>query len=311
MMKKTREEILTNTFVVSAVAFICCVLWGSAFPTIKIGYQLFKIQSADTASQILFAGTRFTIAGILSILIFSCTGRKMLIPKKESYTKIVKLCMFQTVGQYFFFYVGLAHTSGVKASIIEAVNVFCVIVVSCMILRTEKLSAEKCIGSVIGFSGVVLVNIAGATGDMAFNLVGDGSIFMSAVMYAMSSVFMKRYSKEENPVVLSGYQFIVGGLIMVAGGLIAGGKLTTVNPKGLMILIYLSLVSAVAYSLWSMLLKYNDASRVAIFGFVNPVFGVILSAILLGESDNINIYCVISLILVCFGIYLANKESKL
>ena len=53
---------------VLALAALCCFLWGSATPAIKIGYQLFSIDSADTSSIIVFAGTRFLLAGILVVL---------------------------------------------------------------------------------------------------------------------------------------------------------------------------------------------------------------------------------------------------
>ena len=73
-------------------------------------------------------------------------------------------------------------------------------------------------------------------------------------------------------------------------------------------LIYLALVSAVAYSLWGMLLKYNPISRVAVFGFMNPVFGVILSAWLLREgAQSLGPVSLVSLVLVCAGIYIVNK----
>lgn len=74
-------------------------------------------------------------------------------------------------------------------------------------------------------------------------------------------------------------------------------------------LIYMALISAVAYSLWGILLKYNPVSKVAVFGFMNPVFGVILSAILLKESDSLGAMCLLSLVLVCIGIYIVNMRN--
>ena len=76
-------------------------------------------------------------------------------------------------------------------------------------------------------------------------------------------------------------------------------------------LIYLALVSAVAYSLWGMLLKYNPISRVAVFGFMNPVFGVILSAWLLREgAQALDPVSLVSLVLVCTGIYIVNSRER-
>ena len=304
---KANENIMTKTLVVWLGALLCCALWGSAFPCIKIGYRLFDIPSDAVATQILFAGLRFTLAGVLALLIGSVLSRRWLIPKKGSGVKIVKLCMLQTVAQYLFFYVGLAHTSGVRASIIEGVNVFIAILVASLIFHQEPLTARKMIGSVIGFAGVVLVNLTGDAGAGGFALLGDGCIVLSTVAYAFSSVYLKRYSKEEDPVVLSGWQFVLGGLIMIACGLLFGGQLTVVTPAGLAMLAYLAVVSAVAYSLWGVLLKYNPISRVAVFGFMNPVFGVILSAIFLREAGSLGIMCILSLVLVCGGIYIVNR----
>lgn len=60
------KKLLTKTPVVCGLAIICCLLWGSAFPCIKIGYQMFNIPSGAVGSQFLFAGIRFTLAGILT-----------------------------------------------------------------------------------------------------------------------------------------------------------------------------------------------------------------------------------------------------
>lgn len=304
-----KEQFMQKTIVIWLGAMICCALWGSAFPCIKIGYQMFAITSKDVASQILFAGCRFTLAGILTILIGSGLGRSLLLPGRRSLGKIFKLSMLQTVLQYLFFYVGLANTTGVKASIIEGVNVFLAILVASLLFRQENLTWKKIVGCMIGFAGVVLVNLNGNGIELSFRLNGEGFILLSTIAYAFSSVYLKKYSKEENPVVLSGWQFTVGGIIMMICGLAAGGRLTKWSFSGMAMLIYMALISAVAYSLWGILLKYNPVSKVAVFGFMNPVFGVILSAILLKESDSLGAMCLLSLVLVCIGIYIVNMRN--
>lgn len=63
-----------------------------------------------------------------------------------------------------------------------------------------------------------------------------------------------------------------------------GGRLGHMSAKAFLMLLYLAFVSAAAYSLWAVLLKHNPVSKVAIFGFMNPVCGVLLSTILLDEK---------------------------
>ena len=72
----------------------------------------------------------------------------------------------------------------------------------------------------------------------------------------------------------------------------------------------MAMISAVAYSLWGILLKYNPVSRIAVFGFMNPVFGVILSALLLGENNQaFSLYGLAALVLVSLGIFLVNRRD--
>lgn len=293
---------------VCLLAMLCCFLWGSAFPCIKIGYELYRIGADQTASQILFAGVRFTLAGVLVVLISSIAQRRLLVPKKTSWGMIVKVSMCQTVLQYLFFYVGLAHTTGVKGSIIEGSHVFFSILIASLFFHQEKLTGAKALGCIIGFAGVVLVNLTGdgLSGGIALN--GEGFLLLACIAYATSSVLIKTYSQRENPVTISGYQFILGGVIMMIVGAAAGGSLHAVSTRSYFMLLYLAMISAVAYSVWGIILKYNPVSKVTVFGFMTPVFGVILSAIFLGEAGSIPwMQCAGALVLVCGGIYIVNR----
>jgi drug/metabolite transporter (DMT)-like permease len=305
-----KEKFMQKTIVVWLGAFFCCLLWGSAFPCIKIGYRLFDIPADGTATQILFAGIRFTLAGIIALILGSIMNKKFLLPKRSSMGNVVRLSMLQTVIQYIFFYVGLANTTGVKASVIEGVSAFVAILVASLLFKQEKLTSRKIIGCIIGFIGVVMVNVSGNSMDLSVSFTGEGFILISTVAYAFSSIYIKRYSESENPVVLSSWQFIVGGVIMVICGLAAGGRIENWTSSGIAMLLYLAMVSAVAYSLWGILLKYNPVSKVAVFGFMNPVFGVILSAILLREEGSLSLISIVSLVLVCIGIYIVNAGKK-
>lgn len=306
---KQKEELLQKGWVVALLAMICCFLWGSAFPCVKIGYGLFSIAAEDIASQILFAGARFTLAGLLTIAIGSVLSRRVLVPQRSSWGMVLRLCLAQTVIQYLLFYIGLANTSGVKASIIEASNVFLSILISALIFHYEKLGIGKILGCLLGFAGVVLINLNGTGIDGSMALMGEGFIFLSTLSYALSSVLIKKYSQNENPVTLSGYQFTMGGIIMAAVGLLMGGKLQGFTAASTLLLVYMALISAVAYSLWGILLKHNPVSKVAVYGFMNPVFGVILSAVLLKEQNQaFTVQGLISLVLVCIGIYVVNRD---
>lgn len=304
---------LSKPYMLIPFALLCCFLWGSAFPAVKTGYSLFGIGAEDSYSQILFAGMRFALAGVLVVLFGSLSSRKLLVPKNGAeIMHCAVLSVFQTVVQYTAFYIGLAHTSGVKSSVLVSVNVFLSLIISAVIFRFERLTAQKLIGTVIGFAGVVIINLGSGGFGGGFALNGEGAIIISSLAYSVSSVLIKKYSSKENPVMLSGWQFFIGGLIMIVFGAAAGGRINAeFSFKTVIILIYLALISAVAYTVWGILLKYNPVSKVSVMGFMNPVFGVLLSAVILGETaEAFNFKNLLALLLVCAGIYIVNSKFK-
>ena len=300
---------LNKPVVMWLVAALCCLLWGSAFPTIKLGYELFKIEKSDVFSIILFAGIRFFFAGVLTVIIFSLIEKKPLLPSKSSYKKIAVLSVFQTVLQYVFFYLGLAYTSGARGSIINASSVFFAIFISSVIFKFEKLKINKIIGSLLGFTGVIIVSLD-AFKTSENGILGEVLILLSSVAYAFSSNFMKLYSKDENPAMLSGWQFILGGLFMSVFAFVLGGRIHFYDFRCVLILAYLAFLSGTAYSLWSILLKYNDVSKVAVCSFMIPVFGYTLSMLITDSVKTNYLLSLISLVFVVTGVIIVNSYKN-
>ena len=172
------------------------------------------------------------------------------------------------------------------------------------------MTGRKIAGCVLGFAGVVVINLMGNSLDMGFNLTGEGFVLISQLSYGMSTVLISIYSKKISPVVLSGTQFTMGGILLFVTGILMDGHLEHITFASSLLILYLALVSAVAYTLWSVLLTYNPVSKVAIFGFVNPLCSVMLSALVLGEvRQAFNLGSLIALVLVCVGIYVVNCKK--
>ena len=201
-------KVFTTPLIIVLGALLCCALWGSATPFIKMGYKvMFEGGKPDVYSTILFAGIRFAAAGFITVLLYSIARRKVLYPKKENLGKVAIIAAFQTVIQYFFFYVGLANTSGAKGTIISGSSSFFAIFISSLIFKQEKLTVKKVVACVVGFAGIIAVNLNGL--DFSMNFTGDAFVLFSAMSLAFSSVLIKIFSKSEDPVVISGYQFIL------------------------------------------------------------------------------------------------------
>ncbi len=319
----TKTSAFAKTPVLVPLAMLCALLWGGAFPAIKIGYQVLAIGASDSARQILFAGVRFTLAGILAWIIGSLLNRRPLIPRRGAWHKVFILCLAQTAVQYFFFYIGLAHTTGVRASILTGMASFLSLLFTVWIYHSEPLTARKVLGCLIGFGGVVLIETGGTGLTGGFHLLGDGMLVISTICSALSSVFLKRFTKDEEPFTMTSWQFFFGGLMLTAAGsvlcriqhgkvmLFAAAQESGQLGKGILVLLVLAGISAVAYSVWGVLLKHNPVSKVTVFNCLIPVFGTLLSLWLLRESASQPLWVILcSVLLVAVGTLLVQYRNQ-
>ena len=306
-----KQSKLARPLIAALLACLCNLLWGSAIPFINLGYRLFDIQSGQTATQILFAGCRFFLAGALTILLASIPQKRLVRPAKANWPNVVKLGLVQTVAQYVFFYIGVANTASVKASLIQGLGAFVSILIASYIFRSERMNKLKWLGGVVGFIGVAIVNLDGSGIDASMSLTGEGALILSMCASACSAGLIKRYGQKEDPVAMSGWQFMFGGLVMILGGLAAGGRFHTVSLGAVGVLLYLAMLSAVAYTIWALLLRVNPVSRVAVYMFLQPIFGVLLGIIMLGSAaDAPLVRYGIALVLVCLSIYVVGKGQQ-
>jgi len=312
MLIKDKEKFFTKPLVVCVCAVFCCLLWGSAFPCVKLGYKLFKIDTSNSFSLILFAGMRFTLSGVFVIIFGSITQKRFLAPKPRNIWRVTVVALFQTILQYTFFYIGLANNTGVKSSVLNGLGVFFTIIAACFIFRTEKFNLIKLAGCVLGFGGVILINLGGADGfSFSFSLKGEGFIIFSGLSSAIAAGFVKIFSKHEDTAALCGYQFFLGGIVLIIIGLCGGGKIPAISVGGAFMLLYLSFLSACAFTLQGFLLRYNPVSKIAVYKSTNPLFGAVFSAIILGESEQLlNWFALVAIALVCAGIFIINKFGE-
>ncbi|EJE53191.1 DMT(drug/metabolite transporter) superfamily permease [Acidovorax sp. CF316] len=294
--------------VLVAVALLCCLLWGSSYPAIKTGYAWFGIAKGDIPTQLVFAGWRFVGAGLILLAWAVASGRSIVALGTGAPRQLVVLGLAQTALQYVFFYVGVAHTTGVKASIMNATGTFFSVLLAHWVYHNDRLSHAKLWGCVVGFAGVMVVNLGRGSLDLDFTLLGEGFVVLAALVLAAASIYGKQVSQRMDSVVMTGWQLAIGGVALLAMGWGAGGSLTGFTPASTALLVYLALLSSAAFSLWSLLLKHNRVSQVTVFNFTVPVFGAGLSAIFLGEA-LLEWKNLVALVLVCAGIWLVTRDA--
>lgn len=308
--QKDAATFFTKPYVVCIGAILCCILWGSAFPCVKIGYTLFGVDTSHVPSIILFAGFRFTLAGLL-VITFGCIQQKrFVLPKKRNWWRVLLVCAFQAVAQYIFFYIGLANVTGVKGSVLNGLGVFFTILIACFLFRTEKFNLIKFAGCALGFCGVILINFGGEF-TFTFSILGEGFVILSGLSAAVAAGLVKIFSKHEDTTAICGWQFFIGGLILITVGASFGGKVAPTSPWAYPELLYLAFISSFAFTVQGYLVKYNPISKVAVYKSTNPLFGAVFSALFLGERDQLlNYFTLIAIFLVCAGIFIINKFGE-
>lgn len=306
MAGKNKEDIYRNQAVIVFLALTCCALWGSAFPCVKIGYEMLDIN--DTGSQILFAGCRFFLAGIFALVISGIMQKGFIKIKASSVPYIAGQGILQTTLQYIFFYIGMANTTGSKGSVINASNAFFSIITAHFFLKDEKINIRKVAGCITGFAGVILVNIKPGGFGMGFSFQGEGMILLCSAAYGISSVTLKKISERESPAAITAYQLLLGGAVLLVTGLLLGGRIEGFTVKAAALLVYMALLSTVAFNIWAELLKYNPVGKIAVYSFSIPVFGVASSALLLNEHA-LSLQNLAALVLVSTGIVIVNSHN--
>ncbi len=302
---KNQDSLFTHKKFVLLGAALCCLLWGSAYPAIKNGYDIFEIAADDLPGKIVFAGYRFIFAGLLLLIFALLQGKPICRLSGRQFTQLSVLGLTQTALQYIFFYIGLAFTTGVKGSIMNATGTFFSVLLAHFIYQNDRLSINKVLGCVLGFAGVMVVNVNSASLDFSFTWLGEGFVVLAAFIVSAASLYGKRISQTVDPTIMTGWQLGIGGVALTIGGWLTGGTLTFHSWESAAILSYLALLSSVAFALWSLLLKFNRVGMIAPFNFLIPVSGAVLSAIFLQESILEWRY-LIALLLVCVGIWRVN-----
>lgn len=304
-----KVSIFQKPVVIAILATCSCFLWGSAFPSLKVSYGLLGIADSPWAVKMQFAGYRFFLASLLifSFMILTRMDWKL---KRSDLFPLLTLGIFQTTIQYIFFYVGIGNTTGVIGSILTATGTFFSLILPHFYYKDDKLTLNKILGLVIGFSGVIFMNFGKDGFQSQFTFFGEGVLIISSLVGAAASIYAKETSADINPVKCNAYQMLFGSLIMILASLpLAKGNQIHFNLSSFPIFLWLAFISGAAYTLWYVLLKHNKVSKVSIFKFETPLWGSLLSALFIA-GESITGMTWVALCLTIGGIILVNLNER-
>lgn len=299
------EKIFQNKKTAILIALFCMLLWGSAFPVLKISYQELGIVPSDYMSKIYFAGLRFFLAGIIVIFYGKFITKEKVRFKDLDFKFLLLIGLIQTTFQYLFYYIALGNTTGIKASILQSASTFMMVLLAHFFFKDDKINRYKLIALLFGFLGIIVANISKGF-DMNFKITGEGFMLISSTLGAIGTIIVKKKGSKMSPIVMTCGQMILGSIILLIVGKLGMKGSLNWTPLSIGLLIYSGFISSTAFTLWYFLLKYNKAGEIAVYRLFIPIMGAMLSAIFIpGEGFTVNL--ISGLILVVIGIYILNR----
>lgn len=303
------KPLFERTFFIALLATFCCFLWGSAFPSLKISYQLLDIANSTWSVKMQFAGYRFLLASLL-IFIFMIFSKIPLKLKKSEVKPLLTLGLLQTTIQYIFFYVGVGNTTGVMGAILTATGTFFSLILPHFYYKDDKLNLQKTLGLLVGFSGIFVMNFGKGGLDSHWTLLGEGVLILSSLTGAIANIYAKEQSVKINPVKINAYQMLFGSLLMIVASFpLVGGNAIHFSIVSLPIFLWLGFISGASYTIWYTLLKHNKVTKVSIYKFQVPIWGSVLSSLLVA-GESLTKLTLISLFFTALGILLVNYDRS-
>ena len=184
-----------------------------------------------------------------------------------------------------------------------------IVIISLFLLPEDKISINTIIALIIGTAGIILVNSNQKMGS-GFKLTGEGFIFTSTFINAFASVLLRKYSKNSDPYILNGMVLLFGSLPLIILGRFLYINQVVINLKAFLMLFYGAFITATSFTIWTIVLQNHSANQFGVFKLFIPIFGSILSVIILGENFTIRLF--IGLILVLTGslVLMKGKNKK-
>lgn len=303
----TKQSIFQRPLWVVVFALTAAIAWGWAFPLIKVGFSAFGITADMTGSKMLFAGIRFAIAGLIVLSVARSSGRSFQTSRRIDWLFILAFALMNTTLHYFFFYVGMSHSEGSRAAILNSLSTFLVVLLACACFKSDKLTSRKILGCTVGFCGILALNLGGAESGQ-FTWLGDGMIILNAICGACANLMTRGLSRRIDIFVGTGYSLSIGGLLLIISGLVFGGTLPQINMLGIICLILLIAISALGFALYNKLLSCNPVGKVAIYNSLIPIVGTVTSCLCLGETFHMKYALAGGL--AALGIYIINKGKN-
>jgi len=282
------------------LAVVIHALWGGIAIAVKFGLLAFPPYWS--------AFIRF-VFGIVTIAVWCRYRGLRLMPTSEEWWPLFFISLLFTV-QIGLMNLGFDQTSGINGSILISTNPLFAAIFAHILIKSDSLTMLRSLGLILGFGGVVIAILSTATaGELIdFGTVGDWLCLLSAALLGFRLIASARIMARLDPFRLAMWQMILS-LPLFA---FAAVSFETINWEAFGLVPVLGLVyqgvvvAGIGFMVSFWLISRYPPSIMVSFGFISPVTGVLLSALLLNESLSWSVLLSVvllaaGLVLVCTG----------
>ena len=271
-------------------------IWGSSYVIIKAGLQY--------TTPVFFAALRALPAGLLILSLSAARSNSMPPPNRtlRDWALVSLLGVLCTAVFFWAMFVGTPLVGAGLAAVLINTQPFFVAAIAYFFL-SERFGWRKAINLLTGFAGVVLITWPKIEGGLSVDLFGITALLAGAFAFSVGMVLSKPLYRRLDLYWLTGWQLVVGGGVLLVLAFLFEDVSSTVWTAPLFAAVgYLSLVStAVASLLWFRLIRFHPVSVLASYGFLIPLFGIILARVFYNEEFTV--WSVSGMTLILAGIY--------
>jgi probable blue pigment (indigoidine) exporter len=282
-----------NPWLYGSLVLLTTALMGSSFTIGKIGLQFF--------SPLILTGLRFTQAGLVMAVAVAALRRPH--PARATdWLRMLAVGLFQTAGVMGCTFIGLRTITAGESSILTFTNPLLVVVFSTLLGARYRWT--QWLGVFLGVAGVAVT-----LGLQVHLRIGTLLGLASGVWWAVATILVKRWGHRFDIWVLSAYQMLAGGLLLLLSSPLLERPKLQITPLSAGILLWLAIMaSVVQFSVWYWLLHHGDPGRTSAFLFLAPFFGVLTGWAVLNEALHLPVLvggaCILS------GIFLVNWNPR-
>ncbi len=273
------------------------LIWG-------VNFSVIKYTNAGL-SPVFAAAMRSVIASICGVVYVWRTRQTLFHRDLRLVYGIIAGLLFGV--DFVLTYWGMLYTDSARSVVFKFLTPFMVVIGAHFFLRGDRLTWKKFLGLILAFTGTVIVFYGRPRSAQPTMIVGDLLEVVAALVWAISTIYIKRFMAERvHPINTFLYQLVFSIPILMGTCLIFESRwIFRIDLPIVAAMLFQSvLVAFVTFFMWFKLIHRYPVSRLSVFTFLTPIFGVFSGILFLGEAFTLSLLWGVTL--TCFGILLVN-----